>query len=134
MRCYCQRRFDEHGESQPRRGAALVMAIVVLLVISLLTAEQVRRAVADRRQERIELLRVQAEAAADAAFRAARSRLRTQADWAGAVWSLPAGTLPWAAGIQVEVRVENGAITATVTAMVDESVVCRAIRRGVTKS
>lgn len=124
------RRSRVTGIPQCRRGVVLVMALVVLLVISLLCAEQVRRAVADRRQEQLELLRTQTDAAADAALRMAGERLRAEAGWTGAEWTVPAGVLAAETVIQVEVQVLNGSITATARARVDNNLTCSAVRTG----
>lgn len=124
------RRSRVTGIPQCRRGVVLVMALVVLLVISLLCAEQVRRAVADRRQEQLELLRMQTDAAADAALRMAGERLKADAAWTGAEWTVPAGVLAAETVIQVEVQVLNGSITATARARVDNNLTCSAVRTG----
>lgn len=124
------RRSRVTGIPQCRRGVVLVMALVVLLVISLLCAEQVRRAVADRRQEQLELLRMQTDAAADAALRMAGERLKADAGWTGAEWTVPAGVLAAETVIQVEVQVLNGSITATARARVDNNLTCSAVRTG----
>lgn len=124
------RRSRVTGIPQCRRGVVLVMALVVLLVISLLCAEQVRRAVADRRQEQLELLRMQTDAAADAALRMAGERLGADAGWTGAEWTVPAGVLAAETVIQVEVQVLNGSITATARARVDNNLTCSAVRTG----
>lgn len=124
------RRSRVTGIPQCRRGVVLVMALVVLLVISLLCAEQVRRAVADRRQEQLELLRMQTDVAADAALRMAGERLKADAGWTGAEWTVPAGVLAAETVIQVEVQVLNGSITATARARVDNNLTCSAVRTG----
>lgn len=113
-----------------RRGAALIMALVVLAVVSLLMAEQVRRVLADRRHERLELLRVQTEAAADAALRTAVERLQADATWNGAVWDIPREVIPSGAVIQVEVKVQDGFVRAEAAAELEDSVVCRVTRTG----
>ena len=113
-----------------RRGAALIMALVVLAVVSLLMAEQVRRVLADRRHERLELLRVQTEAAADAALRTAVERLQADATWNGAVWDIPREVIPSGAVIQVEVKVQDGVVRAEAAAELEDSVVCRVTRTG----
>lgn len=128
------RRSRVTGIPQCRRGVVLVMALVVLLVISLLCAEQVRRAVADRRQEQLELLRMQTDAAADAALRMAGERLKADAAWTGAEWTVPAGVLAAETVIQVEVQVLNGSITATARARVDNNLTCSAVRTGGARS
>ena len=124
------RRSRVTGIPQCRRGVVLVMALVVLLVISLLCAEQVRRAVADRRQEQLELLRMQTDAVADAALRMAGEHLKADAGWTGAEWTVPAGVLAAETVIQVEVQVLNGSITATARARVDNNLTCSAVRTG----
>lgn len=113
-----------------RRGAALIMALVVLAVVSLLMAEQVRRVLADRRHERLELLRVQTEAAADAALRTAVERMQADATWNGAVWDIPREVIPSGAVIQVEVKVQDGVVRAEAAAELEDSVVCRVTRTG----
>lgn len=119
---------NAHRETQQRSGAALIMALVVLAIVSLLTIEQVRRSMADRRQERVELLRVQTGAAADAAVRTALQLLRADAGWNGAVWDIPAAAIPGGAAIQVEVKVQDGIVSATAAARLEDSVVCRVTR------
>ncbi len=115
---------------QNRRGVVLVMALVVLLVISLLCAEQVRRALADRRQERVELLRMQTDAVADAALRMAIERQQADGSWSGAEWTVPAEVSGAATEIKVEVQLMNGRITATARARVENNLMCSATRTG----
>jgi Tfp pilus assembly protein PilX len=122
--------FGVGGSIRDRRGIVLVMALVVLLVISSLCAEQVRRALSDRRQEQRELLRVQTDAAADAALRLAKQRLVADAGWAGAEWTVPAGVLSAGTVITVSVQVQNGIITANARASVENNLMCSATRTG----
>jgi Tfp pilus assembly protein PilX len=122
--------FGVGGSIRDRRGFVLVMALVVLLVISSLCAEQVRRALSDRRQEQRELLRVQTDAAADAALRLAEQRLAADAGWAGAEWTVPAGMLSAETVITVSVQVQNGIITANARASVENNLMCSATRTG----
>ncbi|MFM7057454.1 MAG: hypothetical protein ACKO2P_11095 [Planctomycetota bacterium] len=127
----CQQRAGAGGcRCQNRRGVVLVMALVVLLVISLLCAEQVRRALADRRQERVELLRVQTDAVADAALRMALERRKAEAGWSGAEWTVPAGVAGAGTEIHVDVQVLNGVMTATARARVEDQLICSTTRTG----
>lgn len=116
-----------------RRGVVLVMALVILLVISLLCAEQVRRALADRRQEQLELLRVQTDAAADTALKMARERLRADAGWSAAKWTIPPNALASGTTIEVDVQVLNGTINATARASVEHKLMCSTTRTGETQ-
>lgn len=118
------------GNIRHRRGVVLVMALVVLLVISALCAEQVRRALSDRRQEQRELLRVQTDAVADAALRMAGQRLAADVGWAGAEWTVSAGMLSAETVITVSVQVQNGIITANARASVENNLMCSATRTG----
>lgn len=97
--------------SHPRKGAISAMGIVVLVIVSLLVSQYVRRALNDRRFTRSEVERLQAESLAEAGMRLAQTSLKTDAAWQGTTWELPKGSISQTKMGRVTISVENGRYT-----------------------
>ena len=97
--------MKRHPQSMnPRRGAAVVFVLVVLLVISMFAASLVRATFAIYRQrERLEL-RAQTVRLAEAGLARARQQLRADPAYRGETWQLTNGEL--GEGRQGQVRIE----------------------------
>jgi type II secretory pathway component PulK len=76
-----------------RAGAVLVVAIVSILITSLILASLVQMTTLTRRQERAELLRLQAEWLAESAIERAADRLAADAKYTGEAWLISAPEL-----------------------------------------
>lgn len=76
-----------------RRGAVTIVALVVLLVLSGMIGQYVRRVVMERRQFRQETLHQQAEKLADAGLLMATAAIQKDPAWSGFRWELPAGEI-----------------------------------------
>lgn len=85
------RRSTSPGVSHRRRAIVTVMVVMVLLLMSALLAEFVRRAVADRRQMRQELLYRQTILLAEAGIERLQHLRLTDPNYAGETWNVPAG-------------------------------------------
>ena len=72
-----------------RRGAALVLAMVVLLVVSLVSAALVQSQLSAHRQSRRYADELQAHWLAEAGLARAAARLRADATYAGETWPAP---------------------------------------------
>ncbi|MFN9719090.1 MAG: hypothetical protein ACK58L_10375 [Planctomycetota bacterium] len=94
-----------------RRGAISVMAVVVLVIVSLLVSQYVRRALNDRRYTRSEAERLQAESLADAGLQWAQTSLGADGSWPGTTWELPKGTISQTKTGRVTISVKNGTCT-----------------------
>lgn len=79
--------------SNPRRGAALVIALVLLTVASLMSVLLLQTLMAHARQLQRLPWRLQAEALADAGMRRATARLAVAPDYTGETWAIAAHQL-----------------------------------------
>jgi Tfp pilus assembly protein PilX len=69
-----------------RRGAALVVALVTLLVVTLMTGTVVRSLLAAHRQSRLRQDELQAQWLAESAVARARAQLVRQSEYTGETW------------------------------------------------
>jgi Tfp pilus assembly protein PilX len=69
-----------------RRGAALVVALVTLLVVTVMTGTVVRSLLAAHRQSRLRQDELQAQWLAEAAVARARAQLLRQSEYTGESW------------------------------------------------
>lgn len=104
-------RLRKQGER--RSGVALVMVIVILIVLSGIAAQTVRRVMLERRQFRIEALRQQTIQLVEAGFRLARQSRDQNAAWDGVVWNIPAGQIHQTNSGSVDIRIQNDICTVT---------------------
>lgn len=102
----------------PRRGAAMVYVLVLLLLISLVGVTLVRAAVALHRQRLRDELHAQTVRLAEAGWNRAVRKRNADANYSGEMWSIPADALPpeRAAEVRIEVAAEKGVSTLQVTA------------------
>ncbi len=77
-----------------RRGAALVMALVALLVVTLVAGALVQMLVAAHRQSRRYADELQAQWLAQAGLDRAAAKLRADGDYRGEVWNVPLDNVP----------------------------------------
>jgi type II secretory pathway component PulK len=91
----------------PRRGAALMAALVCMLVASVLAGSVLRAVVRDQRQSRERLRRTQAAWLAEAGVERAAAQLRARGDYDGETWRVPPAELGGSDSGLVEIRVEN---------------------------
>lgn len=87
------------------------MALAVLVVISLLVAQYLRRTMEDRRFSRSEIERNQAESLAEAGLQIAKSSLKKDPAWSGIQWELPKGTISKTKFGRVTISVTDGICT-----------------------
>jgi len=73
----------------PRRGAAMVIALVTLLVITLLSGAIVRSLLLHLRQTRVTAIELQASTLADAALARAVAQIRANRQYDGETWRAP---------------------------------------------
>ncbi len=94
-----------------RRGAASIVAIAVLVVLSGIMAQQVRRVVMERRQMRNEVTFLQAEKLADAGLLLAQKSKSKDPAWIGLIWNLPAGAIHQTNSAEVVITVQVDSCT-----------------------
>lgn len=97
-----------------RRGGALVIALVLLTVASLLGVVVVRSVIAHARQLQRTPWRLQAEALAEAGLNRAAVQLRASPDYAGETWQIPAADLGEHFAARVDIRRSDTGVTVTV--------------------
>ncbi len=101
----------ESNRSLSRKGVISAMALAVLVVVSLLVAQYIRRTVEDRRYSRSEIERAQTEYLAEAGLQIARSSLKKDQSWSGTQWELPKGTISKTKFGRVTISVTDGICT-----------------------
>ena len=94
-----------------RRAVVSVLIIVVLLLMSAMVGEFIRRAVAERRQLRQELLLRQTEQLAHAGLQLARQEVRKDPGYAGEIWEIPVGQIHQTNSGTVEIHVDRDVAT-----------------------
>lgn len=114
-----RRRSVCHGrwaarQSSPRRGGALIIALVLLTVASALGVIVVRSVILHARQLQRTPWRLQAEALAEAGLNRAAAQLRTIPDYTGETWQIPAADLGEPFAARVDIRRDAAGVTVTV--------------------
>lgn len=101
------KRFEHHRLSPtfPRRGTAMVFALIALLLTSLMIAGLLRTVSMSHRQLKREEFRLQASLLADAGCARAVARLRDQPDFTNETWKIAAGELSSDRSAVVELKV-----------------------------
>ena len=94
-----------------RRGAALIVALVTLLVVMLITATLIRSLLVAHKQARLRQNGLQAEWLAEAAVARAVAQLDSRPEYNGETWSADLGEIGTATGPQgggiAEIRVQE---------------------------
>jgi len=114
-----------------RRGAAAVMAMVALLIVTSLTALLVQRVRLQWQQDRRLMVQEQLEIVADTALRAGVRRIREDAGWTGGRWVMPSGLFARCDSVSLELRAAGNEIVAEVRSPAEPGVaaVCRLTRK-----
>lgn len=97
-----------------RRGGALIIALVLLTVASLLGVVVVRSVIAHARQLQRTPWRMQAEALVEAGLNRAAVQLATAPNYPGETWLIPAADLGDRFAARVEIRRDAAGLTVTV--------------------
>lgn len=105
-----------HEQTQPsatplRRGAVTIVALVVLMILAGLIAQQVSRALSDRRHSRQQVLHLQTEKLADAGLSLAATSYAADPGWTGTSWKIPVGSIHQTNSAEVTIRVQEGTCT-----------------------
>ena len=101
----------QHSATPRRRGAVTIVALVVLMILAGLIAQQVSRALSDRRHSRQQVLHLQTEKLADAGLALAATSYAADPAWAGTTWKVPAGHIHQTNSAEVTIRVQDGICT-----------------------
>jgi hypothetical protein len=88
-----------------------VIALLVLLILSALAVQYVRRVLTDRRQFREEVLHLQTEKLADAGLLLAKASREKDAAWNGLTWNLPAGAIHQTNSAEVVITMQEETCT-----------------------
>jgi type II secretory pathway component PulK len=101
----------QHSATPRRRGAVTIVAMVVLMILAGLIAQQVSRALSDRRHSRQQVLHLQAEKLADAGLSLAATSYAADRAWTGTTWEIPVGSIHQTNSAEVTIRVQEGNCT-----------------------
>jgi hypothetical protein len=96
---------------QSRRGAVTIVALVVLMILAGLIAQQVSRALSDRRHSRQQVLHLQTEKLAEAGLDLATTSYAADPAWTGLTWKIPAGSIHQTNTAEVTIQVQDGTCT-----------------------
>jgi Tfp pilus assembly protein PilX len=89
-----------------RRGAALIVALLTLLVVVLITGAVLQAILVHRRQASLEENRLQAASVAEAAIERAIARLKQSPKYTGETWTVPINQVGDEAAVAVaEIRI-----------------------------
>lgn len=100
--------------SGPRSGAALIIALALLTVASLLGAIVVRSVILHGRQLQRTPWQLQAESLAEAGLLRAAALAKANPEYAGETWQIPAADLGEPFAARVEIRRDATGMTVTV--------------------
>ena len=95
----------------PRRGAASIVAIAVLVILAGIMAQQVRRVLMERRQMRNEVTYLQTEKLAEAGLLLAQTSKSKDPAWLGRTWNLPPGAIHQTNSAAVVITVQDDSYT-----------------------
>ena len=101
----------QHSATPRRRGAVTIVAMVVLMILAGLIAQQVSRALSDRRHSRQQVLHLQTEKLADAGLFLAATSYAADPAWTGTTWKIPVGSIHQTNSAEVTIRVQEGNCT-----------------------
>jgi hypothetical protein len=118
------------GWHQRRKGTAVVVALLSLLLISAILAQQVQRVIADRRSEQDETLRLQTEKISNCVFQYAMNRLQKEPTWTGTTCNLPAGMIHQTNSAAIQISVSQKTLTVTARYPADSAHTCQITRTG----
>ena len=99
------------GIAAPRRGAASVVAIAVLVILAGIMAQQVRRVLMERRQMRNEVAYLQTEKLVEAGLLLAQKSKSKDPAWMGLTWNLPPGTIHQTNSAEVVITFQDDSYT-----------------------
>lgn len=102
---------DSHQTGIHRSGTVTVMIVVVILIISGLTAEYARRVVLERRQVAQELQERQTWELATAGVRRGQLRWQRDAEYTGETWTPSVGPKSQANSSEVVISIQEGSVT-----------------------
>ena len=97
----------------PRRGIVTVLVIVILIMITAMTAELVHRTMTDRRQVRREHELQQAVQLAESGLLIAENQLAADPEYSGQTIEFPAGALHASHTGQLRISVKDNVVKAT---------------------
>jgi len=103
--------FNPTDVAAHRRGAASIVAIAVLVILSGIMAQQVRRVLMERRQMRNEVAYLQTEKLADAGLMLAKKSKFKDPAWMGFTWNLPPGSIHQTNSAEVVITVQEDSCT-----------------------
>lgn len=105
-------RLMSSGMAGPsRRGAVTIVALVVLMILAGLIAQQVGRALSDRRHSRHQVLHLQTSKLAEAGLNLAAASYAADPAWTGVTWKIPAGSIHQTNTAEVIIKVQDGTCT-----------------------
>ncbi len=114
--------------AHPRRAIVTVMVLVVLILMSGLVAEFVRRAVTDRRQMQRELRHRQTRLLAVAGLERAQRKFDSDSDYTGETWQIADGVFNQTKSAIVEISISDGMTTATAQYPIDQEIPLKVTR------
>ncbi len=106
-------------QTPPRRGTALVVALVALMLVGILGGVLVRRGLEANRRAALSARQAQVAALWQSGLDRARARLAADPAYAGETWAIPAASLGGRESAKVTIRVRpapNGPARATIQA------------------
>ena len=102
------------SHTHQRRGAALIIAVVLLAILGIVAGIVVPQIVRDRQNARLDLLRTQAQQLLDDALRNAEGKRESNPEFAGETLTLGPDVQPFPGTFRITTRLENDAFSAEV--------------------
>jgi type II secretory pathway pseudopilin PulG len=97
-----------------RRGAALIIALVLLAFLGIVTGTVLTQIIRDRQEARTELIRIQSQQLLRDALRIAEAKRQSDPVFSGETWTLGPDCQPFPGTFQVATRLENNALVVEV--------------------
>jgi Tfp pilus assembly protein PilX len=112
-----------------RRGAVLIVALVLLTVLGIVAGTMLPQILRDRQESRRDLLRTQARQLLDDALRGAEAKRKSDSAFSGETLTLGRDIQPFSGTFRVTTRLENNAFIAEVEYRDKEEKVVFIVRR-----
>lgn len=113
-----------------RKGGALVFVLAAMLIVSTIWVSWTRRALADRRQLREQILQQQTERLVQAGLLIVRQNLQQNASWTGTSLVVPAGVIHQTNSGELTISVQSGQFTVTARYPSQEEIPYKVTRTG----
>jgi len=118
-----------HKQTQPRRGAALIITLVLLACLAIVASVVLPQILRDRQETRMELVRTQSQQLLDDALRIAEAKRQSDPDFSGTTLVLRPDQQPFGGTFHVTTTLLNDTFAAEVEYRNEEGKIIYSVSR-----